>query len=280
MNPFFSYINILRPLNLIFSALSVINAAYLTQSLNQTATIINAVIVVVTFAGASNILNDIFDINIDRKNQPHRPLPSGEISVWAALVYMVALYFAGIYMVFNLPELAIEIALVVVLPTLVLYTPLYKRIPLIGNMAVAAVLGMVFLFSEAAFTGTVSTMWVPAWLAFGLTFIRELVKDIEDIEGDKLDGVRTFPVIFGVEKSLYLAYLLIIIFCVLWWIPYYHNLYGNIYAMTLLFAVEIPLILSIFFLWKNPTSSGCAMISRATKWITLGGMVTILCSSL
>ena len=110
MNPFFSYINILRPLNLIFSALSVIIAAYLTQSLNQTATIINAVIVVVTFAGASNILNDIFDINIDRKNQPHRPLPSGEISVWAALVYMVALYFAGIYMVFNLPEMAIEIA--------------------------------------------------------------------------------------------------------------------------------------------------------------------------
>jgi geranylgeranylglycerol-phosphate geranylgeranyltransferase len=280
MNQFFSYMNILRPLNLIFSALSVIIAAYLTHSLGQTATIINAVIVVVTFAGASNILNDIFDINIDRKNQPHRPLPSGEISVWAALVYMVALYFSGIYMAFNLPELAIEIALVVVLPTLVLYTPLYKRIPLVGNMAVAAVLGMVFLFSEAAFTGTVTTMWVPAWLAFGLTFIRELIKDIEDIDGDKLDGARTFPVIFGVEKALYLVYLLIIIFCALWWIPYYHNMYGTIYAMTLLFAVEIPLILSIFFLWKNPTSSGCAMITRATKWITLGGMVTILCSSL
>ena len=79
MNQFFSYMNILRPLNLIFSALSVIIAAYLTHSLGQTATIINAVIVVVTFAGASNILNDIFDINIDRKNQPHRPLPSGKI---------------------------------------------------------------------------------------------------------------------------------------------------------------------------------------------------------
>ncbi|MBC8311897.1 MAG: geranylgeranylglycerol-phosphate geranylgeranyltransferase [Candidatus Marinimicrobia bacterium] len=280
MNPFFSYINILRPLNLVFSALSVIIVAYLTHHLSQTATIIHVVIVVVTFAGASNILNDIFDINIDKKNQPHRPLPSGEISVWAALVYMLALYFTGIYTVFNLSPLAIEIALVVVLPTLVLYTPLFKRIPLIGNMAVAAVLGLVFLFSEAAFTGMVSTMWVPAWLAFGLTFIRELVKDVEDVEGDKLNGAKTFPVRFGVQKSLYLVYLLIIVFCLLWWIPYFNNMYGNIYAMTLLFAVEIPLILSIFFLWKNPTSSGCAIISRATKWITLGGMVTILCSSL
>jgi len=280
MNTIFSYMNILRPLNLIFSVLSVIIVAYLTHSLNQTATIINAVIVVVTFAGASNILNDILDINIDRKNQPHRPLPLGAISVWAALVYMLALYFGGIYMVFNLPQPAIEIALVVVLPTLVLYTPFFKRIPLVGNMAVAAVLGMVFLFSEAAFTGTVSTMLVPAWLAFGLTFIRELIKDVEDVEGDKLNGARTFPVTFGVQKSLKLVYLLIIIFCVLWWVPFFKNMYGNIYAMTLLFAVEIPLILSIFFLWKNPTSSGCAMISRATKWITLGGMVTILCSSL
>ena len=280
MKQFFSYMNILRPLNLIFSALSVIITAYLTHSLSQTTIIINAVIAVVTFAGASNILNDILDINIDKKNQPHRPLPSGEISVWAALVYMLAIYLLGIYMLFNLSKLAIEIALVIVLPTLVLYTPIFKRIPLVGNMAVAVVLGLVFLFSEAAFTGVVSTMWIPAGLAFGLTLIRELIKDIEDIKGDKLDGARTFPVVFGVDKTLYLAYLLIITLCVLCWIPYFDNIYGNIYAIGLLFAVEIPLILSIFFLWKNPTSSGCAMISRATKWITLGGMVTILCSSL
>ena len=147
-------------------------------------------------------------------------------------------------------------------------------------MAVATVLGMVFLFSEAAFTGTVSTMLTPAWLAFGLTLIRELIKDVEDVEGDKLYSARTFPVMFGVDKSFYLVYLLIITFCVLWWTPYFNNVYGNIYAICLLFTVEIPLILSIFFLWKNPTSSGSAIISRATKWITLGGMVTILCSSL
>jgi len=273
------YINILRPINLIFSVLSVVITAYLTDSLNQTIIIMNTVMVVISFAGASNILNDIFDINIDKKNQPHRPLPSGKISLWTALTYMLAIYFLGIYFLFNLSELAIDIALVIVLPTLVLYTPVFKRIPLVGNIAVATVLGLVFLFSEAAFTGAVSTMWIPAWLAFGLTLIRELIKDVEDLEGDKLHGARTFPVVFGVGKSFYLVYLLIIIFCVLWWIPYFNNIYGNIYAIGLLFTVEIPLILSIFFLWKNPTSSGSAMISRATKWITLGGIVTILCSS-
>ena len=279
MSAILSYIKILRPLNLIFSALSVIITAYLTDSLNQTVIIMNAVMVVVSFAGASNILNDIFDINIDKKNKPYRPLPSGEISVWMALVYMLSIYFLGIYLLFNLSELAIEIALVIVLPILVLYTPIFKRILLVGNMAVAAVLGLVFLFSEAAFTGAVSTMWIPAWLGFGLTLIRELIKDVEDVEGDKLYGAKTVPVVFGVDKSLYLVYLLIITFCILCWIPYFNNIYGNIYAIGLLFTVEIPLILSIFFLQKDRTSSGCARISRATKWITLGGMVTILCSS-
>ena len=110
--------------------------------------IMNVVMVVVSFAGASNILNDIYDINIDKKNKPHRPLPSGEISVWMALVYMLSIYFLGIYLLFNLYELAIEIALVIVLPILVLYTPIFKRIPLVGNMAVATVLGIVFLFSD------------------------------------------------------------------------------------------------------------------------------------
>jgi len=280
MKHIFPYLNVLRPLNLIFSALAVIITAYITNSLVETTAIINTIIVVITFAGASNILNDIFDINIDKKNQPHRPLPSGRISFWGAMAYMLTLYFLGIYMAFALTPLATKIALLLVLPTLVLYTPFYKRIPLAGNIVVAGVLGMVFIFSEVSFTGGIKNMWVPAWLAFGLTLIRELIKDIEDIHGDRLDGAKTLPVLLGVKKSLYLAYLLIFIFCILWWIPYFDGFYSNAYAICLFFAVEIPLILSIFFLWKNPTSSGCAIISRATKWITLGGMVTILCSSL
>ncbi len=280
MKRIFSYINILRPLNLIFSAVSVVITAILVDALDQTFQIIHATIVVVTFAGASNILNDIFDINIDRKNQPHRPLPSGEISMWSAIMYMFLLYIVGVFIVFKLPPLAIEIALFFVLPTLVLYTPFFKSIPLIGNIAVALVLGMVFLFSETAFTGDINIMWTPAWLAFGLSLIRELIKDIADVEGDKLNNISTFPVKFGIENSLFLTYIFIGIFCMMWWMPYVNNTYGNLYAITLLFAVEIPLILSIFFLRKNPTSSGCAIISRATKWITFGGMITILCSSL
>ena len=75
MSLIFPYINILRPLNLIFTALSVVVVAYLTDSLNQTSIIISGVMVVVSFAGASNILNDLLDINIDKKNKASHNFP-------------------------------------------------------------------------------------------------------------------------------------------------------------------------------------------------------------
>ena len=75
------YIRIIRPINLLFSALTVMIAAFLLDQMQQSGIIFVAMAVVVTFAAASNILNDIFDINIDSVNQPMRPLPSGEISL-------------------------------------------------------------------------------------------------------------------------------------------------------------------------------------------------------
>ncbi|MDP6755605.1 MAG: UbiA family prenyltransferase, partial [Candidatus Marinimicrobia bacterium] len=100
------YIRIIRPLNLIFSALTVTITAFLLDQLQQSGVILTAMVVVVTFAGASNILNDIFDINIDGANQPRRPIPAGEISIYWALVYMLILYGMGIYLAFSLPKTA------------------------------------------------------------------------------------------------------------------------------------------------------------------------------
>ena len=165
MGIIFPYIKILRPLNLFFSALTVIITAYLCDSVHDFTALFNAIIVVVTFAGASNILNDILDITIDQKNQPNRPIPKGKISQKKAFYYMLFLYSVGIYTVLALPKLAIAIAIIIVLPILVFYTSYLKRIPLLGNMAIALVLGLVFLFSEAALLGTIKKMWTPAWLA-------------------------------------------------------------------------------------------------------------------
>ena len=64
---------------MLLASLSVIITAYLTESLSKPTIIINAIIVVSLFVGASNILNDIFDVRIDKKNKPQRPLAAKNI---------------------------------------------------------------------------------------------------------------------------------------------------------------------------------------------------------
>ena len=280
MNILLAYIKILRPINMLLASLSVIITAYLTETLSKPTIVINSIIVVSLFVGASNILNDIFDVRIDKKNKPQRPLAAKTISIISAWIYLTILYSAGILISFKLSSLATIIALFIALPLLLAYTPFIKGIPIMGNMVVALLLGVVFLFSEAALTNTINIMWMPAILAFSLMLIREIIKDIEDLKGDMSDNVKTFPVLYGINSSLQIVYFLIVFFCILWWLPYLKGIYGNVYAFLLLLGVEIPLIFCIFFLLKNPTSSGCALVSRAMKWITFNGMITILCSSL
>ena len=275
MTTILAYIKILRPLNLTFCAITVIISAFLCNNLGNYLTIIQAIIVVISFAGASNVLNDILDIKIDCKNQPQRPLPSQAITIKSSYFYMIILYLVGIFTTFYLNKLAATMALIVVLPILIFYTSYLKKIAILGNISIASMLGMVFLFSESALLGKVEKLWTPALLAFGINLIRELIKDIADIEGDKIGGAKTFPVLYGVNKSLLLVYILIIIFCVLSLIPFIMGEYGYLYLLALFFLVVIPLILVILFLLKNSTSLGCSIVSKATKYIILGGMLTI-----
>ena len=99
MNILLVYIKILRPINMLLASLSVIITAYLTETLSKPTIIINAIIVVSLFVGASNILNDIFDVRIDKKNKPQRPLAAKKISSFQSLLraplHRSSLRFAG-----------------------------------------------------------------------------------------------------------------------------------------------------------------------------------------
>ena len=75
------------------------------------------------------------------------------------------------------------IALGLVLPLIIFYTPILKSIPLIGNIVISLMLGLVFIYTEVVVSGSLEHSMIPAILAFSLTLIREIVKDIQDIDG-------------------------------------------------------------------------------------------------
>ena len=279
MNRIISSIQILRPLNMILCLFAVFISVWLIDGFTSSL-LPYAALVVLCFAGASNILNDVLDIHIDEVNRPDRVLPSGKLRIQDALILMGFLYAVGIMVCTYLQPLGRQIALIIVLPLLVLYTPLFKRLPFVGNIVVGGILGLVFLFTEGAIYGNVNKMWIPFSLATALSTIRELCKDAADMAGDSTANLQTFPRKFGLISTLWLLRLLSAMLCCFAITPYTSSRYGIIYLITLILGVEIPLLYSMFLVLSE--KSGAADYSKAAKilkGVTIAGMLVILSSA-
>ena len=274
MNTFFYHIKLLRPLNVFTSGLAMVIGSGILGTLNNTGTLLLVMAVVMCFAGAANALNDVVDYEIDKINRPMRPLPSGFVKKRTALFISILLFSMGTLACLELSEAAKVIGIVIAMPFMVLYSKYLKGMPLIGNMIVAFILGLSFLFCGAAFNN-MSPMWIPMILAFGLTLVRELVKDIADMEGDQSAGLKTFPITAGIEKSIQLTIFLSACIGVGAFIPYLYGTYGIWYGILLILGVEIPLGVVVVSLLNNPGISSATHGARILKFSTLIGLIAI-----
>lgn len=153
---------------------------------------------------AGNAVNDLYDVDVDAVNDPERPLPSGRIGRRAARTVVVVSFAAALGLtVLRLPPLAVGIG-VVNLALLVGYSSHLKRTPLLGNVVVAYLTGSAFLFGGAAVGGLAAPTVLFA-LAGLATLGREVVKDVEDLEGDRAMGAQTLPVRAGARPALAVA---------------------------------------------------------------------------
>lgn len=268
-------LSIIRPFNIILSIISVLTAAYLIDSLIFPL-LIYTIIVVISFVAASNILNDIFDISIDQVNRPERPLVVKALSLKMALFFSIILYIIGIYFCLFINPLGMYIAIYLVLPITILYTPILKKIPFIGNIFIGIVLGAVFIFTEAALLGTVDNLLIPFTLILILTTIRELCKDGEDLLGDKLENVNTFPNKYGLLNTILLLRILSVILFIISLLPFIYNIYSFYYLLTLVSLVLLPLFYGIFvFLNYQSNPKDFSKLSKLLKLITCFGIFVL-----
>ena len=148
---------------------------------------------------------DQVDVEIDRVNRPDRPIPSGQVSLPSARAYAVTLFLLGIFVCLFTNGLCIAIA---VFNTLLLigYAAWLKRTPLLGNIAVSYLAGSMFLFG-GALNGLPGLLHVLpfAVMTFFAMLARELVKDAEDVDGDKASGAVTLPIRCGIRPTVFLA---------------------------------------------------------------------------
>jgi len=160
------------------------------------------------------------------------------------------------------------------LPLIIIYSLRLKGIPIIGNMVVSMILGLSFIFFGLSH-GNINPMIIPSILAFGLTMLRELIKDIADIEGDKENNLKTLPIVIGEEKSIFVSYCFIFIIGFGSLMPYYFNIYGNYYLILLIAGVEIPLVIIVYYFMKLPLISSAKKSSNLLKFSTIAGLIAI-----
>ena len=209
MNP---YIALTRPGNMVLTAIAVVAGAFIAAG--ATVSDFQMEILICCFCsmklvGGGNALNDYNDRETDKENHPERPIPSGKVSADSAYTYAQSLLGLGLLILLLALEnkMPFVVALIGVL-LLIAYENGLKAAGITGNIAVGLMSGAVFLFAGMAVNDPGPTLWMFG-LAVLATITREIVKDIQDLEGDT--DRRTLPSRIGIGYSLNLAILILLI---------------------------------------------------------------------
>ena len=272
------YLKLIRIQNLFIASLAVLVATYSIRTYDVVL-LFHCVLSVILAMSFGNVLNDIIDLKPDKTSHPNRPLPMKQINISSAKKLLFILCMLIIILSFFLNIIACASLLLLVLPLLISYNFYFKSTPFLGNIIISFLLSFVFIFTELVFLNELKIMIVPSLLVFGLSLIREFLKDIHDYQGDKKHAIKTLPVSIGQNKSVTLAILMILTFCILSLIPYFTNLYQKNYLISLIILVEIPLIILVSLLLRNPNKLMFRKISSITKIISLSGLLVILISN-
>jgi geranylgeranylglycerol-phosphate geranylgeranyltransferase len=268
------YVKLARPANIgLVSAVVLITSAFFTPY-PPIWRVLLAIICVSFITAAGNALNDICDIEIDRINKPKRPLPARLITEEGARGFMLVMFVFGNLAAFLLGLFPLLISLLIVTPLLYWYAHHLRNVALAGNILVAFLSSLAFLFAALAF-GDMSVGYVPAVYCFVLSLIREIVKDLEDLDGDGALNSKTLPVSIGETPTRILTGILIIFFLPFIPLPYVAGLYGKWFFFVAVIACGIPLITVMIQLFQLKRHINYYQIASILKIVMFIGILAV-----
>lgn len=269
---FVAFIMITRPNNVLLTAFSVIVGgvcAFAPFSIELAVAAVSASLI----AAGGYVLNDVFDIDIDRINRPARPLPRGDIGKTAATLWAAFLIVLGVALSVLLPRANLIVAFIAAV-SLALYAAWLKRTLLVGNFVVASVSGLTFLYG--GFIGSVAYMALaPAVLASLFHLGREFFKVAEDRVGDTAIGANTIAVRYGEAFAVRVAAIPLFILISVSTLPYYWSWFGIRYLVIVVVAVDAVLLSVIVLAWRSPDSVMAGKLARVLKWDMLAGLFAL-----
>ena len=254
------------------------------------------VIINVLLGAAGYVINDYFDRKIDTINRPDKVIIGNTVHRRFAIILHllfngIAILLAG-YLSWKLKNPIVVVIYMAISGIFWFYSTTYKKQFLIGNIIVALGTAMIPLqvayfdiitlnntYGELLITNGISFKILFYWIlafavfAFLVSLLREIVKDIEDFEGDGSYGCNTLPIVIGIKYTKVL--LITLILSIIWLLGYvYFNFLDDpISKWYLLFLVAMPLLLVAVLILKAKSVKNYSVLSLIIKIILLAGVL-------
>ncbi len=219
----------------------------------------------------ANVQNDIVDLESDRANRKGRPLVKGTVSETEATYFAISsLILSLIFALFSGFKVFLVVSLIAIL--VYFYNTHCKKVVLVSNLTVALVTALVFVVA-GVLVHAVRYAIVPALIAFYYNFMREIIKDWADIEGDKSVGITTVPMVLGHKPTTLLILLLTFLFIPFLLIPYVAGVFGRAYLYISVAFCAVPLFASFLMIKKD--KEGLKLYSKITKYLMIPLLLAI-----
>ena len=224
----------------------------------------------ITAAGYS--INNYFDVKIDLINEPDQVVVGRAFTRRKTIFLHFVLSVTGIAIGFFL-NWKLGCANLVASLVLWFYSSAFKRIPFMGNFSIASLTALSILILIFVYPVSFTGIWMYSTFAFLITLIRESVKDMEDLTGDKTYGRRTIPVVLGIARTKIYTGMLILILIAAIWLAYF--LYQPMPVPVILGLIMLPLAIFTFLLIKADTILEFTRLSRLAKLLMVLGIISM-----
>jgi 4-hydroxybenzoate polyprenyltransferase len=275
----------------------VLGMGYFEAGLNMTQFIL--LMISTTFISiAGYLLNDLFDINPDTVNKPGKNVVGRKIRVHVVQllywVFNITGILFGVYVSYAIGKINYSLVFVFAAGLLWFYSERYQCQPIIGNMVVAFLsaltITLVWLFTffalikDPVFFTSVQQQFstlnifvlIFSGFAFLTSFVRELVKDMQDIEGDDRFGCRTFPVVYGIKKAKWIAVTTICITLLLSiWCQVYFAAAAYQKLFYYFFIIDLFLVVVSYMIFKAVLKKDYKKVSGFIKLLMIIGILSM-----
>lgn len=251
-------------------------------------------------ASAGYIINDYFDLNIDQVNKPDRTIIDRNIKRRWAIMQHIVFSITGIlisfYIGYQSKTFWLGLSNFICVFLLFGYSITLKKKLLIGNILISALTAWVIIvcflcYYHSFFCGSCDKSFFTSYInrftrisflyagfAFVISLIREVVKDMEDIDGDARYGCKTIPIAWGIPAAkVFVAVWLVVLIGTLSIVQFYALQLGWVWSTVYcIIFIILPLVWILQKLFSAQVRADYHRVSSVIKFVMIAGLLSML----